>query len=257
MNLRELKDLSTELLENHKMFEDLDKRIEEKRNRIKEEIASLEEQLAEVDKEKEKETIKLRKTYQNISEIFNPFLKEANEYGFYNIDDLGIALAFLATKITGKNHIFDIREKDDFTCINNVGIYYTADEAFLENTEDSTSDKNFAFAKSKAPDANSIYYGRHESGCVYGLDTSFNKSDLVMYYDPYTNKYRLIYSPDEQNDYPFIEDFLNYVSIFRLNNNLKTINYAQLKYLADSFLRENADKYKHLEDQENNLSRTK
>ncbi len=254
MELQKLKDLSTELLENHKMFEDLDKRIEEKRNKIKEDIASLEKQLAEVDKEKEEETTKLRKTYQKILEIFTPFLNEANKYGFYNIAELGGALAYLATKITGKKHTFDVRKKDDFICLNNLGVYYTAEEAFLENTEANISDKYFAFAKSKAPDVSSIYYGRHESGCVYGFSTRFSQSDLVMSYDPYTNKYRPIYSTDEQNDYPFVEDFLNYVSVYRLNNNLKVINYAQLKYLADSFLRENAEKYKHLE---NNLSRTK
>ena len=243
MNLQKLKDYSTELLENHKMFEDLDKRIEEKRKRIKEDIASLEKQLAEVDKEKEEEITKLRKTYQKISVNITPFLNEANEYGFYNILELGVALAYLATKITGKKHTFDVRKKDDFTCINNFGVYYTAEEAFLENTEASIFDKYFAFAISKAPTFDNIPYGPF---------THFNESDSVTRYNPYKNQYESTYYYKNEITYPFILDFLNYVSMYRLNNNLKVINYAQLKYLADSFLTENADKYKHF-----NLSRTK
>lgn len=257
MDLQKLKGLSTELLENHKMFEDLDEIIEKKQNEIKGKIASLEKQLVEVDKEKKEETAKLRKSYQKISENITPLLNEANEYGSYNISYLGIILADLATKITGEKHIFSIREKDDFTCLNNFGVYYTAEEAFLENTEASIFDKYFAFAKSKSPEVDSIYYGQRNGGTIYGLSTNFSKSDLVMRYNPYTNQYNPNYSLDKQNTYPFVFDFLNYVSTYRLNNNLKKINYAQLKYLSESFLSENIDKYKHSEGKGKNLSRTK
>lgn len=244
MDLQKLKDLSAKNLENFDKFGDLNERIEEKRNKIKEEIASLEKQLTEIDKEEEEELTKLRKSFQSISESIIPLLNEANEYGYYNIGDLGKVLADLATKITGEKHTFGVRKIDTFAGVDNYGASYTAEEAFLENAEAGIFNKCVAFIKSKAPDANSISRALSDNGCIYGLYTSFSKSDSVMIYDLYNNKYKAAYYPYEKIAYPFITDFLNYVSMYRLNNNLKNINYYQLVSLASSFLEENAEKYK-------------
>lgn len=245
MDLIKLKDLSSKLIEHHNMFRDLQSKVKEERNKIEKEIEALEKQLSEINEKKEKEEENYLKSFHRIYEDITPLLNEANKYGMYNINDLGLVLADLVTKITGKKHIFGIREENDFTCINNYGVYYTADEAYLQNIEPELYDTYyFEFAKSKAPTFDSEPYGTQRDGAAYyGSFTHFSKYDLVNRYNPYLNQYESAYLYRKEIDYPFVLDFLNYVSMYRLNNDIKIIRYKLLESLANKFLEENNLKY--------------
>ena len=262
MDLQKLKDFSEKIRKNKNMLQELDLRSKEERDKINKEIDTLKKKLAKVDKKEKEELTRLK----NASEIFSLFLDEVNEYGRYNICDLGMVLASLVTEVTGERNVFRVSKEDGFTEIirkssympdHKIGVCYSADVAYLDNLESKiVGNTLFVFAKSKAPDASTVTGGKVKNGCIRGINTNFsNDCDLVMRYDPDDEQFHLLTADKndflkEKKIYPFICDFLNYVSMYRLNNDLKNINCDQLTELAAKFVIENEIK-------ENNLPRRK
>ncbi len=249
MDLQKLRNLCVEARENRKCFEDLDISVKEEENNIKKQKSALEKRLLEVKKLEKEQSDKLWTKHRIIWDELTPVLNEANKYGCYNIHELGKILEDLATKITGEKHVFKIRGKDEYVCIENHSIYYSAQEAYLENidTEDSEN-RYFVFAESELPEAGSIPWGLSCNGVIHDVkETYFSDFDLVMCYGFDDQFYfKIHYSDDlkEKKIYPFIYDFLNYVSLYRLNNDLSIIEKKSLKSFEEKFLMEAKDKYK-------------
>ncbi len=248
MDLQKLKNLCAESMEIRNQSKKLDLSVKEEKRKIKKQIDdlknALEEQLNEVEKKALEQSDKLSKQSAIIFDELGPLLMEARKYGRYDILDLGEILKDLATKITEKKFDFIIRESKGFLNLEGYAVYYNNQEASLFGDEPYCEE--FVFAESKTPEKDSIPLCANGDGVIdWGGGTYFGKSDSVMLYridgqfefDVNDEKLK------EMKIYPFVYDFLNYVSLYRLNNDLSEIDKTKLKLLEEKFLIEFGDKY--------------
>lgn len=247
--LEKLKNLQRRSNVIYAQYEQLEKETNASIEKKKKEIARLQGKIenlkATFDREGEKTLIRLRKIYdqeQSAKEIL------LGLYGSYNVYAIGPVLAHILTEVSGLKTEFGITIEFASCLVNNYLAHYYREAASL------TRDGKVlhVFAVSQRP--KSISYAQDGEG--YGTKTTFKQDEQTLMTflssDSLGFKYRTLMRRHSQEEVPdCIRDFISFVSDYRLDNDVRAIDEAELMRLANEFLKEYKDKYtKHQTEKE-------
>ena len=240
-----------------------DRKLEEKEERITEEIERLTKEVEDKQK-KLKELRILRENIwesslaiknRNLSKDVYEELKKVDVFGVYNVREVGKVLCKLAQDITKVPFelVMKLDNKKGFSCINNHGISYYNQVAYItvsEKYKEVSPSWSFRFCIAEGPsEKDNIAYMCDGYG---GYGTCANRmikerEELITY-----NLKDRSFKDMNENDAPdFIRDFLSYVSNYRLEHDKKDISVSELFELESKFYCEFGNRYSsYLEERE-------
>ncbi len=248
MTVKEIQDLRERLNDMKSAYIDAIDTINLQISENNRQISRLQEENKGLKRQREREKQHTEPHIQSIQKSLNEEVGTLNKaYGRYNVKTLGPIIAKLVSSITREPYDFEIKT-DEWaeTYVHDFKVTYNREKAVIVNKKNQTS---FTFAVSEKPHDNDFI---NEWGILYDYGRDIDKApksyfsfmgDTVAKFD--IDKESFVWSKiwGENEPYDFVQDFISYVSNYRLANDIKKISAEELEQLARAFLEEHKDDY--------------